>query len=294
MHKVLLFVLLMSFSALSLAQTKTFENTLMLQYQIQSYLQNLQMDPCEVSLVDIQQGLESIQWENFPNEVLQKESAGLIPSLFQLRLALHQKLPMLNIQCAAKARNIFHLLRDAEDFLGSFAYLVPDLDPLKLDFQIQPVPIFNREAYPKYLVRQDLGAARFEFQNGDVMIARGVSFFSAIITQISENHSHFSHTIVVHKAADKTDTVESYVGKGVAAYDIDFALKNENVRLMVLRPKDANLGVKAAAAAVDAANRKIPYDYKMDFEDDQQMSCVEVPTYAYKKASEGKMKVPQY
>ena len=296
MHKALwtLINFIIFFSVAGIAQNKTLENSQMLQYQIQNYLQNLNADPCEVTLIDMQQGLDSIQWDDYPNEVLLKESPSLIFGLFQLRLALHQKLPTFSAQCAAKARIIFHQLRNHEDFLGSFAYLVQDLDPLKLDFQTQPVPILNREAYPKYLAKAELIAAPFQFQNGDVMIARGVSFFSAIITQISDNQSHFSHTLVVHKSNDEIQTIESYVGKGMGAYELDFALKNENVRLMVLRPKDSALAEKAATVAMDAAAKKLPYDYEMNFDDDQQMSCVEVPTYAYKIASDGTLKIPKY
>jgi hypothetical protein len=233
---------------------------------------------CGPLLKDLQTSLQNLDWDQYPNEVLQKEARDLTDFFWRLRKSIHQKLPLFNKDCTLQARDVFHRLRDVDDYLTEFTYPGTALRPEDLDFQKQPVPL------------------SFAFNDGDLMIARGISFFSAIISQISDNKAHFSHTIVVSVAGTppKTQTVESYVGTGVKAYDIDYALKNENVRLLVLRPKDSRLGPAAATAALHAAALQLPYDYKMDFEDESQMSCVEVPTYAYKKASEGKIKIPLY
>jgi hypothetical protein len=233
---------------------------------------------CGPVLAKVQQALQQMQWEKFQNSELKSQSSELRESLARLRSSLHSQLPTLDRECNLQVRDIFRQIRNADDFIASFSFVGPDLSPADVDFQAQPVP------------------KDFEFRDGDVMLARGTSFFSAIISQLSDNRSHFSHAFVVHvdSLSKKIQTIESYVGKGVRTYDIDYALKNENVRLIVLRPRDSELGARAAQAALGAAEKKLPYDYKLDFEDAHEMSCVEVPTYAYKTASNEKVQIPLY
>lgn len=256
----------------------------------------LSSSSCSSQLKNVLEDLGKKPWDSFTNEELKAAAPTLMRQFWQLRLSIHKNLHLLSPECNLLAREIFHQLRDGDDYLSEFAYDLPVLDPEDLDFQSQPIPIKNPQAYPPFYLASGNPQNEFEFKSGDLFIARGISFFSAIISQVSNNKAHFSHNFVVH-VDDHTQeirTIESYVGVGVQSYDLDFALKNENVRLMILRPKDPVLGAKAGAAALHAANLRLPYDYKMDFEDDQQMSCVEVPTYSYKKASDGTVKLPMY
>jgi hypothetical protein len=220
----------------------------------------------------------------------------IINSSWQVRLGIHRKLGEVDKECILLARDIFHSLRDAEDYLGDFAYSVRKVYPADLDFQKQPVPIYDRQAYPPYFVRPDLDDPKFNFHAGDLMLARGVSFTSAIISQISDNRSHFSHVVFVDVNAktQAPSTIESYVGSGVKPYEINFALKNENARLLVLRPKDTALGERAAIFANQAASTRVPYDYAMNFKDYSALSCVELSIYSYDKASQGTLKLPLY
>jgi hypothetical protein len=251
---------------------------------------------CGPLLTDLQKDLHNIDWNAYTNEDLKIHAAESIQLFWQLRLAIHRKLSDVEKNCNLLARDIFHQLRDGEDYLGEFAYNVASIDPMTLDFQKQPVPIYDRAAYPAYFVRPDLDDPKFKFQSGDLMLARGVSFISAIISQISDNKSHFSHVVFTNVDA-KTQvpsTVEAYVGSGSKEYDIDFALKNENARLLVLRPKSRELGEKATEFAMKAAKSRVPYDYQMNFKDYSVMSCVEVAVYSYDKGSNGVEKIPAY
>src|SRR6185437_13450607 len=109
--------------------------------------------------------------------------------------------------------------------------------------------------------------------------------------------SQFSHVVLVHvdQATGKTETIESYVGPGAGIYDIDYALKNENVRLLLLRPKDPTMGARAADFMYEkvrdavAAGQPIPYDYGFDFQDHSSLSCAEVAEWGYQDASNGQM-----
>lgn len=252
---------------------------------------------CGKILASLQNNLKNIDWNAYTNEDLKAHAAETMDLFWQLRLGIHRQLGEVGKECVLQARDVLHGLRDGEDYLGEFAYKVEALNPAEMDFQKQPVPIYNREAYPAYFVRPEVDAeAKFKFQSGDLMLARGVSFISAIISQISDNRSHFSHVVFVNvdPKSQVPNTVEAYVGVGAKEYEMNFALKNENARLLVLRPKNAELGAEAAAFAVKAAKARVPYDYHMNFKDYSVMSCVEVAVYAYDKASKGALKLPLF
>lgn len=255
---------------------------------------NYNNQTCSSILTEIQQHFKDLRWEQYSNSELTTIAKRALQVSWTLRLAIHQQLATNGKECALLARDVFHRGRDFEDFLGEFAYSQTPLSPEQLDFQSQPIPIYDRAAYPPYFVRQDVDEARFQLRTGDLMLARGTSYLSAIVTQISDNRSHFSHMVLTSPNSETgaLGTVESYIGIGVKAYDIEFALKNDNARLLVLRPKNAALGAKAAQFAQQAAHANIPYDYASDFKDYSKMSCVEVGVFAYDKASEGKVHIP--
>ncbi len=249
---------------------------------------------CGLVFSDIASKVNSLDFNLYSNEDLQKEAGNLISVLWQLRLQLHARLVDVSPQCQLQVRTLFHRLHDQDDYLGEFAYKVQALDPSKVEFQKQAIPIYDRKAYPPYSVRGDVDDEKFKFHSGDLMLARGVSFFSAIISQISDNKSQFSHVVFVNEepVTKKLNTVESYIGVGVDKYEMDFALKNENARLVVLRPKDRTLGERAAGFAMESAKARVPYDYYMNFKDYSKMSCVEVARSAYDKASNGAILTP--
>jgi hypothetical protein len=255
---------------------------------------------CLGTLGDLDLDLQKIHWDQLTTAALEEVQGTAAPRLqesWQLRQALHRKLAANGKACALKTREVFHKLRDDEDYLEDLMHPnLEALDPKSLDFQSQPVPIFDRASYPSCFVRPDLEQKKFEFHSGDIMLARGVSFVSAIITQVSTNHSHFSHVVTVHTGenGEGSSTVDSYIGSGVGEFALPFALKNENSRLLVLRPKDPEVAAAAAKVALTAAEKKLPYDYQMNYEDQTAMSCVEVPVFAFATASKNQWKLPSY
>jgi hypothetical protein len=250
---------------------------------------------CKATLQDFDRGLK-IDWSDYPTADLILNSQNTMKLFWEARLALHQRLADMNEDCNLQTRTLFRKMRTHEDYLSEFAFKLPQQDPANLKFQDQPVPIYDRAAYPSYFVRSDLDDPKFKFQSGDLMLARGVSFISAVISQVTSNRSHFSHVVFTHEdpKTKELGTIESYVGNGVGSYKMDFALKNENARLLVLRPKDSALGVQADAKASGFAATKIPYDYTMDFVDSKAMSCLEVAMQAYGQASGGTVNTPMY
>lgn len=257
---------------------------------------------CTEPLTHLHRTLETVAWDSYSNEELRRDGPQSLDILWKLRTRLHGQLDTMSSSCAYQTRYLFNLMRDTEDYIIEFVHTGPVLNPADVKFQKQPVPISNQTAYPPSLVSEKWQGQEFKFHAGDLMLARGVSFISAIITQTSDNKSHYSHVafVTVDPKTKKAGTIESYIGTGVTPFDMDFALKNENARLLVLRPKNLELGQKASdimSAKVKAAlakGRPIPYDYTQDYKQYSKMSCTEVPRSAYDWASEGELKLPFY
>jgi hypothetical protein len=200
-----------------------------------------------------------------------------------------------------ETRNAFRLLRFAEDYLLEHSRQIAAVDPATLDYAHVPVPLAATP--PEYvLYTRDGRGGPFQFQNGDLIISRGISFLSAMIARLGDVESQFSHVIFVHQddARHETRTIESYVGVGVKTYDLPTAMKNENVRLLMLRAKDTELAARASNSMYEQVERRvgegrpIPYDYQLDFRDHTTMSCAEVAQAAFEESSHGTVMIPYF
>jgi len=227
---------------------------------------------------------------------LQNIAPTLMDRLWHARLELHDRIEGSNDDCVREIRNTFRRFRFLEDFLGEISFHPENLDPDTMDFSAQPVPI--DEAAPGYLLQTR--DPDFHLQPGDVILARGVSFLSAMIARLGDVDSQFSHVVFVTENPDthQIETIESYVGVGVDLYDRKTALQNENARLLVLRPKDHALAERASEqmrAFVKAHQGidKIHYDYALDFNDHTTMSCAEVAQVAFLNASNESFTLPE-
>jgi hypothetical protein len=252
---------------------------------------------CVPTLQAIQNRIDQVGSTNYTRAQFQPLAAGLIDQLWKIRLTLHDHLAGASDDCAKEIRNSFRQFRFIEDFLGEIEFAPTEFADLdSVDFEKQPTAF--DETTNGYLVQK--ADPNFQFQTGDIIVARGHSFLSAMIARLGDIDSQFSHVIMVteNPQTKAMETIESYVGLGVAIYDRQTALRNDNSRLLVLRPKDQALGraaalqMRAVVAARTGANR-IQYDYALDFVDHTRMSCAEVSQVAFLNASNGKFILPE-
>ena len=222
---------------------------------------------------------------------------------WQTRLALHKNLNTLS-SCRTDLRKLFFRLRSIEDLAALQVYpekqtSVPELG----DMQKGLIPLVDNDYFHGYLGKNgEIENGPVDFQSGDIMLTRGGSFFSAILSTITDHPNQLDHFVLVNKtAAGELHTIESYAQTGgVSAFDMSYALKNENPRIVVIRPKDSALGKKASDIMYDAAvlgdhdkSRQIKYDYHMSFNDEKKMTCTAVTYWGYKKASNGRFLIPE-
>jgi hypothetical protein len=253
---------------------------------------------CVSYLRSLQKRLDQMNGAGLTREKLKVLAPELIENLWETRLALHDRLSESDNACAIEVRNTFRQFRFLEDFLGEIKQSPINLDASMIEFQKQPVPI--DENFYSYMLQKNPNFKDFDLQPGDLIVARGVTFLSAMIARLGDIDSQFSHVILVTENPDtrKIETIEAYVGVGTAIYDRATALKNENARLLVLRPKDRNLArmaseqMRAYVMKHQGAN-KIPYDYELNFKDSSAMSCAEVSQYAMFTASNGTFVLPE-
>lgn len=220
-----------------------------------------------------------------------------------LRLKVNQQLANLKF-CEKEVRQLINNLRGLEDIAGLILSQAPNKIGAEIDFQKQPIPMIENTSYYGYYTREGLFNNKpIELESGDLLVTRGTSFFSATLSSITENPGDFSHFVLVHKnnMDNKVETLESYAQTGgISRYDIDYALKNENARILWLRPKFQSVARKGAEyfyqqilAEEAGLKSRTKYDYFMDLKTEDHMTCSEIAYWSYLKASQGAIQIPE-
>lgn len=252
---------------------------------------------CSSYLGELEKSIDAMDVKSLPVSQLSVDAESIAKNSWEIRSTLHSRLSEVDKKCALQIQASFRQFRFIEDYLLEMSRKVTHNKPAEIDFQKQPVPILDNSA-SFYQFRANADA---KFQPGDLLITRGVSFLSGMIARLGKRSTQFSHVVMVSQdpVTKETKTIESYVGVGVAFYDMDFALRNENARILWLRAKDQSLGLKASEKMsalvkerLDAKN-PIKYDYELNFNDPKTMSCAEVSQVAFQMADE-KFRIPYY
>lgn len=230
-------------------------------------------------------------------EQLKKYGPEVMDNIFQIRVALHEKLQEfesrneLSKECILELREGFQYARFSEEYLLDWLYT-------NKVYTFKKTPIMESSkpsswTNPKY--------EGFELKSGDVMLIRGKSYVSAMIARIADEEGNFSHLAIVGEdKAGKKYVVEALIQYGVIVTPLEKWRQAEDARVALYRQPDAALAKKAARFMYDhaqnALNRKkgIRYDFAMDDDDYSSLFCSEVIRMAYDKASAGTFVVPKY
>lgn len=224
------------------------------------------------------------------------ETVKGLNDLFNLRRELKSVVDLSNPVCLRKLREYYYLSRGLQDQIYVSTNSLKQKNIEDMDFTKIAVP--NLTDPQRSLLNKNFGS--YEVHPGDIMIAKGVSFTSSTISQIATVPSHLSHIAVFVLHEGQLKTVEAYIGKGLDPYPYEEALKNENARIIILRPKDAKLAEAASADIVKIymsekeKGRKVRYDYDLDLIKHDRLTCAEVAVYAFQMGSEGKVTVPEF
>jgi hypothetical protein len=269
---------------------------------------------CVHYLKTLEDRILQIDVRNISKPIFEQDAQAIADTSWEIREALHRRLSEFDLPCVNQIQSNFRQFRFVEDYILERVYQVKDLYPEGYQFLDEelipmktaaPYYVFNRRAEDRALKNN------VAFNPGDLLISRGLSFLSAMIARLGSRGTQFSHVVMIAEDGPVTDskkkefahtprTLESYVGSGVAFFELDEALRNENARILWLRSKDQVLAAKASklmgdrVSALSASDDKIYYDYDLDFKDHETMSCAEVAQTAYEEASNGAVHIPMY
>jgi hypothetical protein len=128
-------------------------------------------------------------------------------------------------------------------------------------------------------------------QSGDIALSRGGAPTSALISRGSDFPGNFSHAALIHvdESTGTVSVIESLIEKGVVVSSLKEYLEDKKLRVMLLRldpaltPEASQLPHQAASVMLERARaERIPYDFKMDWEESSALFCSEVPHYAFR------------
>jgi hypothetical protein len=128
--------------------------------------------------------------------------------------------------------------------------------------------------------------------SGDILVSRGGAPTSALIARGNDFPGNFSHIALAHvDSAARLSIIEAHIERGVAVATPEEYLRDQKLRVMVLRLRpglpallaDPLLPHRAASAMLRRARSEhIPYDFTMDAQDSTALFCSEVASSAYR------------
>lgn len=256
---------------------------------------------CSSFIKDMRKELVEESAQMLPDSFVMANGTLLSEKLWQIRLKLHDQLASVK-SCKEDIQKAFVQIRYIEDLLALKMSKTKRIQPDDVKF-FNEVPAFmTNERFHNYHFKPGIDFSSFRRKNGDLMVTRGITFFSAALTRIPNLDGQFSHFVLVNidEKTGKETTIESYAQTGgVSIFDMKYALQNENARILVLRPHDAEVARNASNLIVEQVEelkkegKQIPYDYDMNIDDPSAMTCAEVAHWAYRWASNDQFDIPE-
>jgi len=227
---------------------------------------------------------------------LSSNAARQVEDLFALRLVLLDRLRefanrgKVKRDCIDNVRRALRYGRFVEELISEFLILKQETDLPKVPLQ---------GGLPSFML--DLAQGPFRLRSGDVLVVRSSNFVGAAIARMGDEDGQFSHLAMVYVADDGEEfVIESLIRSGTAIVPLKKWLKEDRVRLLVLRHENRRLAEKAADEAhefvetMQKTGEFVPYDYEMDSTNYDALYCSELIRLTYDRASGGKLILPTY
>lgn len=178
---------------------------------------------CSTYLTTFARELDAFDFEKLPRAELPKIAGKLSEKWSKIRRALHKKIRPDGKTCEPELKRVFRQLRLAEDYAIEIAKPTTE---------------------------------KLEVKAGDLLLIRETDFFTGALTRLWDISELFSRTSLVAQDPESLESPNPLKALDVKSESgIDFfplpaeiagANSTENIRVLVLRPKDAALGARAA------------------------------------------------
>ena len=213
---------------------------------------------------------------------------------------------LLREECAVALKSAFRAARYIEDFLGTMIVKPTPYNPDKRKKILTG-------GFPWILRNPDSKYKNFspntDIKSGDIIISRGNAFSSAAIARLGETDTQFSHLSLVYVDRENIDpqtkrpkayTIEAHIEIGVVVAPLKKNLTNENNRAAIFRYHDSEVAHRAAEYMFNLAKNasdndgNIPYDFKFDGLEHNEIFCSEVAIAGFEYATDGKIQLPLF
>ncbi len=256
---------------------------------------------CHVRLVGFENWLKNnFDKSKISQNFIKNNGFNLINNLFELRLDLRKKLHEFSLYsefqndnprregCIEGFRVVFRTLRYIEEYLAESLKMgqQPNLKVLKGE---SPTLMINHD-----FISNGSFDPRKDLRSGDILLSRGNAVTSAAIARIGDRGGQFSHVGIVYIDNEKKIwTVEAHIEFGSQVAEISKYLNDGKIRSVVYRHKNHQLAHQAAKIMFEkiksySDNNKgqfIPYDFKMNMDDENELFCSEITSLGFKLAA---------
>ena len=222
-----------------------------------------------------------------------------IRSSFAARIALKEKIKDFDgsEECLKSVAETFAGLRYIEDYLIELRMkFTPNApaDYVSLTGQF-PYLLVNPKYEAEFKSYEDL-------RSGDIILSRGNAYTSAAIARIGTNDFQFSHVSFVYKdpASPEIFTTEAHMEIGSVTAPIIGHINRLNSREAVFRYYDPEISHLASKHIYDRVwalqkdKKTIPYDFTMNYKDDEKVYCSEIISGAFKHVLKDEDYFPMY
>lgn len=270
--------------------------------QLKSSVDALSSQNCILPSQNISNVLNALGPEDYKKELREKNHDALLNELWDFKLTIHNKLRSfhqsnnLSRECSDEIRGTLWSIRMSEDVLHE-DYYRSYKDSVKFPpegFGTDNIHVRRNPKFGNIDLKNDL-------KSGDIILSRGNAYTSAAISNLGEFDTQFSHMSVVYKdPKGEFHTVEAHIEVGSFVRKLQDHIDDHNARTMIFRFDDEEIAAKAAEFIYNKVKKEsdtkgnILYDFGFDLDDNKQLFCSEVASYAYDVASEGKVKLPMF
>jgi hypothetical protein len=270
--------------------------------QLKGSVDVLSAENCVVPAKNISQVLNALDADDFKKELKEKNHDLLLNELWDFKLTIHNKLRSfykddeLSRDCSDAIRGTLWSIRMTEDVLHDDLYRNYK-DSIKFpdnSFGENNVHVRKNPKLGSFELKSEL-------RSGDIILSRGNAYTSAAISNLGEFDTQFSHMSVVYKdPAGELWTIEAHIEVGSFVRPLQDHIDDKNFRSMVFRFDDEEIAARAAEFIYKKVKKasdstgNIRYDFAFDSDNNEELFCSEVASYAFDVASEGKVKLPMF
>lgn len=239
-------------------------------------------------------------------QALKDNGIKTVETLFEIREIIRERFnelqskKKLNYECLQSIKASTRYIRFMEEMLMEWLVenkVISNYGPHFME-GISPQILISKK-FPEYNKRTKLME---KIKPGDVFMIRGKSYVSAMIARIGDVEMQYSHLAIIGLDKKKQMVaVEALIPYGSKITPLKKWLAQTESRVVHFRFKDAVIAEESAKAAYELAedyiekhNQTIPYDFKMNAQDQSQIFCAELIENAFLKGSKFTVHLPDH